>query len=66
MEQRVSSLRFTISPDGKILAIRAEEADGSISTFSFSDEEANVPTSDADFVFRTPAGTVIVDGIAPE
>jgi len=66
MQHRVASLRFTVSPEGTILAIQAEEVDGSISTFSFSGEAANVAASDADFVFHPPPGTVIVDGIAPE
>jgi outer membrane lipoprotein carrier protein len=66
MAQRVASLRFTVSPEGVIRAIKIEEVDGSISNFTFSGEEANVPASDADFVFHAPPGTVVVNGMTPE
>ena len=36
MEQRVASLRFTVSKDGVILGIRVEEVDGSTSSFTFA------------------------------
>jgi outer membrane lipoprotein carrier protein len=65
MQQRVASLRFTVSPDGTILGIRVEEVDGSISTFTFTGEIANPPSSDSDFIFHAPAGTEIVDGLPP-
>ena len=66
MEQRIKTLYFTVSGDGVILGIKVEEEDGSISTFAFTGEESNPPASDADFVFQTPAGTLIVDGLPPE
>ena len=65
MEQRVTSLRFTVSGNGMILGIRVEEVDGSISTFSFTGEISNPPSTDADFVFHAPPGTEIVEGLPP-
>jgi outer membrane lipoprotein carrier protein len=65
MEQRVTSLRFTVSAEGLILGIKVEEADGSVSTFAFTDEVPNPSASDADFVFHLPVGTVVVDGLPP-
>ena len=65
MEQRVASLRFTVSGEGVILGIKVEEVDGSVSSFAFSGEVPNPPASDADFVFNIPAGTVVVDGLPP-
>jgi outer membrane lipoprotein carrier protein len=65
MEQRVTSLRFTVSSDGTILGIRVEEADGSVSIFTFTGEVPNPPSTDADFLFHVPAGTQIVDGLPP-
>jgi outer membrane lipoprotein carrier protein len=65
MAGRVASLRFTVTPEGAILGIRVEEVDGSVSTFRFSGEEANVAASDADFAFHAPAGTTIVEGLPP-
>ncbi|AXC14760.1 Outer membrane lipoprotein carrier protein LolA [Acidisarcina polymorpha] len=65
MEQRVSSLQFTLAEDGTIQGIKIEEMDGSTSTFSFSDEQANPAATDADFSFHAPQGTVIVEGLPP-
>jgi outer membrane lipoprotein carrier protein len=65
MQQRVASLRFTVSGDGTILGIRVEEVDGSVSTFTFTGEVPNPPSSDSDFVFHAPPGTEIVDGLPP-
>jgi len=65
MQQRVTSLRFTVSPDGVILGIRVEEVDGSVSTFTFTGEVSNPPAADSDFVFHAPAGTEIVNGLPP-
>jgi outer membrane lipoprotein carrier protein len=65
MEQRVTSLSFTVSGEGLILGIKVEEADGSVSTFAFTDEVPNPPVSDADFVFHVLAGTVVVEGLPP-
>jgi outer membrane lipoprotein carrier protein len=65
MERRVASLRFTVSTEGTILGIQAEEVDGSVSSFTFAGEVPNPPAADADFVFRAPQGTEIVDGLPP-
>src|SRR5271170_613747 len=48
MEQRVASLRFTVSAAGVILGIKVEEVDGAVSTFTFADEAPNAPANDAD------------------
>jgi outer membrane lipoprotein carrier protein len=65
LRQRVSSLRFTVSPEGSILGIKIEELDGSVSSFAFTGEEPNIPVAGSDFVFHAPVGTVIVDGLPP-
>jgi outer membrane lipoprotein carrier protein len=65
MDQRVTSLRFTVSSDGTILGIQVEEADGSVSTFAFTGEIPNPPSTDTDFIFHAPAGTQIVHGLPP-
>jgi outer membrane lipoprotein carrier protein len=45
--------------------MRIEETDGAINTFTFSEEQPNAPAKDADFVFQPPAGTHIIEGMAP-
>jgi outer membrane lipoprotein carrier protein len=66
MAQRVALLKFTVTSEGKILGIKIEEQDGSVSSFAFSGEELNAAARDANFVFQAPAGTVIVNGLPPE
>ncbi|HZD51345.1 MAG TPA: outer membrane lipoprotein carrier protein LolA [Silvibacterium sp.] len=66
MEPRVAALRFTVSAEGVILGIKVEEVDGSVSTFTFTDEVPNPPASNADFVFHAPAGTVVINGLPPD
>jgi outer membrane lipoprotein-sorting protein len=45
--------------------MRAEETDGSATTFTFTGLRENIPISESDFTFRPPAGVAIVDGTAP-
>jgi outer membrane lipoprotein carrier protein len=65
MEQRIASFSVTASADGVIQSMRIEETDGAINTFTFSDEQPNVPAKDADFGFHAPAGTHIIEGMPP-
>jgi outer membrane lipoprotein carrier protein len=65
MEQRIAAFNITANADGVIQAIRIEETDGAINTFTFSDEQPNVPATDADFTFRAPADAHIVEGMPP-
>ena len=65
MQQRVHSLGLTVDAAGAIRAMRIEETDGSITTFSFTDMRENVPTRDSDFTFVPPPGVAIVNGAAP-
>jgi outer membrane lipoprotein carrier protein len=65
MEKRIASFSVTANTDGTIRAMRIEETDGAINTFTFSGEQPNAPATDADFVFHPPAGTHIVEGMPP-
>lgn len=62
---RVRSLLLTVDAQGIIKVLRIEEADGAVTTFTFSDMRENVPTAPADFIFIPPPGVTIVDGTAP-
>ncbi len=65
MEQRVRSLAVTVNAQGVIHALRIEETDGAITTFTFSEMHENVSVNDDDFRFIPPAGVVIIDGANP-
>jgi outer membrane lipoprotein carrier protein len=65
MQQRLRSLSLTVDVAGQIHAMRAEETDGSATTFTFTDLRENIPAAANDFTFKPPAGVTIVDGMAP-
>jgi len=65
MAQRVKMLTLTVSSSGAIDKMRVEETDGSVTEFTFSRMQENVPTRDADFTFAPPPGVEVVDGLAP-
>ena len=65
MEQRIASFSITANTEGVIQSMRIEETDGAINTFAFADEQPNAPATDADFVFHTPTGAHIIEGMPP-
>jgi len=65
MQQRIHSLALTVDAAGAIHAMRIEETDGAVTTFSFADMRENIPTRDSDFTFTPPPGVAIVNGAAP-
>jgi outer membrane lipoprotein carrier protein len=65
MEQRVASFRLTVALDGTIQGIKIEETDGSVTRFTFTGEQPNVPAPDSEFVFKAPPGVEIVSGLPP-
>ena len=65
MEQRVRSLAVTVDAQGVIHALRIEETDGAVTTFTFSEMHENSPVTDGDFRFIPPEGVTVIDGAAP-
>jgi outer membrane lipoprotein carrier protein len=65
MEQRVRSLAVTVDGQGVIHALRIEETDGAVTTFTFSEMHENSPVTDGDFRFIAPEGVTVIDGAAP-
>lgn len=65
MEQRLKLLTLDVSPSGAIQEMRLEEVDGSVTGFTFSDMQENVPVKDSDFTFTSPEGVGIVNGLPP-
>ncbi|HET8668594.1 MAG TPA: outer membrane lipoprotein chaperone LolA [Terriglobales bacterium] len=60
MADRVSDVILEVAPDGHFQRIVAQEADGSITEFRFSNERTNIPVPDAKFKFSPPAGVETV------
>jgi len=65
MEQRVKALTLGVTSAGTIEQMQIEERDGSVTAFSFTGIEENVPVKNEDFTFHPPAGVAIVNGLPP-
>jgi outer membrane lipoprotein carrier protein len=65
MEQRIKLLTLGVTATGTIERMRLEEVSGSITEFSFTEIEENIPVKNEDFVFRPPAGVSVVNGLPP-
>jgi outer membrane lipoprotein carrier protein len=65
MAQTLQSIALTVDAAGQIHAMRIQQADGSTTSFNFTDLRENIPTKDSDFVFTPPPGVTIVNGTAP-
>lgn len=65
MQNRVAKITLGITGDGVIHSMSILEVDGAQTSFTFRDTQANVPATDADFIFQPPAGVPVVDGLPP-
>lgn len=65
MAKRVSELEVTASAHGVIRKLVIEETDGARNSFTFSNEQPDIPTGASDFVFKPPLGTHVVEGMPP-
>lgn len=61
----VKLLSLQVTARGVISAMKLEEVDGATTTFTFTDEQENVPVKDSDFSFTPPPGVSIVSGSPP-
>jgi len=64
MAERVHLLTLIVTPTGVIQSMKIEETDGSLTDFTFTSIEENVPVQPSDFVFTPPPGRSIVNGPA--
>ncbi|WP_348269353.1 outer membrane lipoprotein chaperone LolA [Edaphobacter paludis] len=65
MAQRVKLLTLQVTSAGAIQQMQIEELDGSITGFTFSEIQENIPVKGETFVFHPPAGVIIVNGLPP-
>ena len=65
MEQRVKLLTLGVTALGSIERMRLEEMDGAVTEFAFTGIQENVPVKNEDFIFTTPSGVSVVDGLPP-
>jgi len=65
MQNRVAKIVLGVTADGVIHSISISEIDGTQTTFTFRDSQADAPAPDAAFVFDPPPGVPVVDGLPP-
>jgi outer membrane lipoprotein carrier protein len=62
LADRVNEIVLEVTPQNRIVRLIVEGVDGSLTEYRFGDQKENVPVADAEFGFRPPAGTEIVEG----
>jgi len=65
MQQSIHSIALTVDATGQIQSMRIDQADGSSTSFTFTNIHENIPTTDADFTFTPPPGVTIINGTNP-
>jgi outer membrane lipoprotein carrier protein len=65
MAQRVHLLTLIVTPTGVIQSMKIEETDASVTEFTFTSIEENIPIAPSDFTFTPPPNLPIVDAQPP-
>ena len=65
MESRVARLALTVTAGGTITGIEIAETDGTVTRFTFRNEQADAPISAKAFHFTPPPGVPVVDSLPP-
>ncbi len=65
LAQRIRQVTLVVDPKGLIHSLQIDEADGAITSFTFTDPHENLPTPDSDFLFTPPPGVTVVNSPAP-
>jgi outer membrane lipoprotein carrier protein len=64
-DQRMKRVTLTVSAEGSILALDAEEFDGALTHIGLSGEQPNAALPESTFHFTPPAGLPVVDSLPP-
>jgi outer membrane lipoprotein carrier protein len=65
MANRVSEVKITATAKGVIHRLVIEDRDGARNSFTFADEQPDIPAPESAFQFTPPPGTHVVSGMAP-
>ena len=65
MAQRVRLLTLIVAPTGAIQSMKLEETGGTVTEFTFTGIEEDIPVKPSDFTFTPPPGVSIVDALPP-
>jgi outer membrane lipoprotein carrier protein len=62
--QSVTQVVLEIGPDGRIMRLVVDGADGSTTDYRFADQKENLPIADRQFQFTPPPGVQVIEGEA--
>ena len=62
LAERVNQVALEVTPEGQIVRLIIEEADGSATEYRFTEQKENVEVSDASFRFTPPSGVEVIEG----
>lgn len=65
MQDRVSRLSLTVTPDGVIHGMTIEETDSAVTRFTFTDQQPDAPIPASIFHFAPPPGVQVQDAMPP-
>jgi len=61
----VRLITLTVTATGELISLRIEQTDGTVTEFSFSKMQENIPLKDSIFLFTPPDGIPVVDSMPP-
>ena len=64
-QNRVKSVKLTVTASGFITHLEIEETDGALTRFTFNSEQPNAAIPESTFHFTPPAGIPVVDALPP-
>ena len=64
-QNRVKSVKLTVTAVGFITHLEIEETDGALTRFTFTNEQPNAAIPESSFHFTPPAGVPVVDALPP-
>lgn len=65
MANQVSEVLLEVTPEHEIRQIILQDVDGSSTEYLFTDQKGDVSVVNAQFEFRPPVGTEVVEGMGP-
>lgn len=61
LEEQIAEFVLEVTPEHRIARVIMQEVDGSSTEYRFSDEKEDIAIADAQFGFRPPAGTEVME-----
>jgi len=63
LTDRLAEIVLEVNPEHRIVRIQLQDVDGAVTEYRFADQKEDVAVADAQFSFKPPAGTEVVEGV---